>query len=109
MMNYEMKQSSHELSYLQSQLGTITINMVVVLFVPFWNNLIFPLMSHYLPNSRKRIGFGLAISTVALIVAAVIQNRISSGSDELEKWLVLPTIAFGIAETSVFIPSGLCI
>ena len=85
--------------YFLDQLSTVIVYSVVVVTIPLLNNIIFPFMSNFLPNSRKRVGFGLAISLLSVVLAAVLYEETQL------KYLIIPSILMGIAETSVFIPS----
>lgn len=103
MMNYQMNQPN-ELAYLAQQLSTVTVIVIVIILLPIWNFLVFPIMSNYLPNSRKRIGIGIAMSVLALVGATLIHKYDSEDSHHAAL-LLIPSIAMGIAETSVFVPS----
>lgn len=107
MSNYQVKHlkdiSRDERKYfLFHQLSSVTVYSVVVLLIPLLNNLIFPLLSNYLPNSRKRIGLGLSFGLLSVLLAAFLGSQ---SSDNELLYLLISSVVMGIAETSVFVPS----
>jgi MFS family permease len=90
------------IAYIQDRFTFLGQNVVVVILVPLWNNIIFPLMGHYLPNTRKRVGIGLALGCLACIVSVIIPAVLKIHYSWY--WLCIPTVLIGIAETSVYIP-----
>lgn len=96
--------------YILTQFSFFAINCVVIVFLPIWNNIAFPLLRHYVPNTRKRIGIGMGFSILACIASAAISYYINYVSPKVLTgqnfcWLLLPTVIIGIAETAVYIPS----
>lgn len=92
---------SLDIIYIFSKASEFCGNILVLVFLPLWNHLLFPMLGHYLPNTRKRIGFGMVASLLAGAVAIT-----SSLTPEKHLYLLFGIIVLStLGETFVFVPS----
>jgi POT family proton-dependent oligopeptide transporter len=77
--------------------------LLVMLLIPFNNIVLYPLLRRigFEPTALKRMGWGIAFSGVAWIVAGLIQLHIDSGASTSLAWQALPYILLTFGEVLV--------
>ena len=93
------------LDYVFSKLSDLSNNILILLSLPIWNHLVFPLLGHYLPNTRKRIGLGMAVSLFAGVVAILSSKMPLMPEKKYLYFLAGVIVLLSLGETFVFVPS----
>ena len=77
--------------------------IMVMLLIPFNNLVLYPLLRRmgYEPTALRRMGFGIAFSGVAWILAGVIQLWIDGGDPVSLAWQILPYLLLTFGEVLV--------
>lgn len=90
-------------SVLTSTLPSLIDSVLILILVPLWNNIVFPLLGHYVPNTRKRLGVGILLGAVAMLLAGVMY-AFTIGTDFLSRLFFIPLVIMIVAESLVFVP-----
>ena len=90
--------------FIQQSLYVLYDSTLILFLLPVWSNLIFPLLGHYLPNTRKRMGVGLAIGLLGSLIAALLELNPSSSESIRVSLLFIPSAVVVIGESLVFVP-----
>ena len=77
--------------------------IMVMLLIPFNNLVLYPLLRRmgYEPTALRRMGFGIAFSGLAWIVAGVIQLWLDGGDPVTLAWQILPYLLLTFGEVLV--------
>ena len=77
--------------------------IMVLLLIPFNNLVLYPLLRRmgYEPTALRRMGFGIAFSGLAWIVAGVIQLWLDGGDPVTLAWQILPYLLLTFGEVLV--------
>ena len=88
--------------------GTLTVvtwhaAALVMILIPFNNLVLYPLLKKFgfEPTAIRRMGFGIAFSGLAWVVAGLIQLKIDGGTPMSITWQVLPYALLTFAEVLV--------
>lgn len=90
--------------FIQQSLYVLYDSTLILFLLPVWSNLIFPLLGHYHPNTRKRMGVGLAIGLLGSLIAALLELNPSSIESIRVSLLFIPSAVVVIGESLVFVP-----
>ena len=97
--------SAHEVEVYIFNLFQAILNwFFVILFVPICNSLLFPLLGFYLPNMRKRIGFGTSLLLISSVVSVFLELNTQEDPVFRIVWFVLIVFMVSFAEVSTAIP-----
>ena len=88
---------------IEEYLTSVIDTMLILLLVPLWNSLIFPLMGHFTPNTRKRIGTGKLLGVLAMSLMACMYST-HLKSDDIKDLFYILFIVIIVAESLVLIP-----
>lgn len=91
---------------MEDSLGTFIDSSLMVVLLPVWNLVLLPVLGHYAPNTRKRVGFGSILGVIGILAAAIIAQVDSNKN--LVYYMLLPLIIIVIGETFAVVP-GTCI
>ena len=97
--------SAHEVEMYIFDLFQAILNwFFVILLVPICNSLLFPLLGFYLPNMRKRIGFGIFLVLISSVMSIFLEFNTRQDPVFRIGWFVLLVFMVSFAEVSTAIP-----
>ena len=71
MITYELADITNSSSVKGYLVQNLINPITIIVFVPFLNNMLFPLLGNYMPNMRKRIAIGIVLIIVAAALRAL--------------------------------------
>ena len=97
--------SAHEVEIYTFDLFQAILNcFFVILLVPLCNSLLFPLLGFYVPNMRKRIGFGISLVLISSVMSIFLEFNTRQDPVFRILWFVLIVFMVSFAEVSTAIP-----
>ena len=90
--------------YVLGNLESLLNNVFIILLVPLCNSLLFPLLGFYLPNMRKRIGFGVIVLVLTSVTTTFLELNEWESQESRLFWFILPVFFVSFAEVSTVIP-----
>lgn len=91
------------LQYIFNNFEPLLNSVLVVVMVPISNNFIFPVLGHYLPNMRKRMGVGCVLLLAAAVTLTLLELNISESPLTRFYWFILPIFLYTAAEVATVI------
>ena len=104
MLSYEIGNLFKHVTQINTELFfnvfTLCNILTIMLFLPILNHLIIPCFPTL--SMKARVGFGVALNTFAVVVAAIVEGCVHKESFERQLlWLLLPSTLLAIAEVLV--------
>ena len=95
--------------YVLGNLESLLNTVFIILLVPLCNSFLFPLLGFYLPNMRKRIGFGVIVLVLTSVATTFLELNVWESPEIRLLWFVLPVFLVSFAEVSTIIPCKCCL
>ena len=90
--------------YVFGVIETLVNSFFVITLIPICNNFLFPIVGHYMPNMKKRIGFGIIIILLASVTMLLLELTVNESQIKRMAWFILPIFLVSLAEVSTSIP-----
>ena len=90
--------------YVFGAIEALVNSLFVIILIPICNNFLFPIVGQYMPNMKKRIGFGVIIILLASVTMLLLELTVDESRTTRMAWFILPIFLVSLADVSTAIP-----
>ena len=90
--------------YVFGAIEALVNSLFVIILIPICNNFLFPIVGQYMPNMKKRIGFGVIVILLASVTMLLLELTVDESQTTRMAWFILPIFLVSLAEVSTAIP-----
>ena len=90
--------------YVFGAIEALVNSLFVIILIPICNNFLFPIVGQYMPNMKKRIGFGVIVILLASVTMLLLELTVDESQTTRMAWFILPIFLVSLADVSTAIP-----